>query len=272
MMDILLPTVKTIHSLDLQIGGGITDASQGDFSAVAQSMEITGPTFFPFFIYANSIYASGSINLYANTVQLNQAALSAGNQINFYVTNSLSDNGTANTFICNNGFNLRIKPQTGDLLGSTLTSVASGNNAVVNSSWAGQDRGASWAGFTNNEAVGTLVLSATNYLPQYTPLFIFSGTTGSNAMYVTTLDLSQVTTSSANLAGMIQINPGMKIYVSQVILGFTPPGGQSPSGFRAVTVPGSDHCLAQYGSRPEWFSGREHDVPNDRWLWRLLGI
>jgi hypothetical protein len=133
---------------------------------------------------------------------------------------------------------LSIKPQSGDLLGSTLYYVASGNNTVVDSTWAGQDRGPNYAGFTDNVALGTLALVATNYLSQFTPLFVFSPATGSNAMYVMTLDLSRVTAIPANLANMIQIDPGMKIYISQVILGFTPPGGQTPLAYVQSQFPG----------------------------------
>jgi hypothetical protein len=53
-----------------------------------------------------------------------------------------------------------------------------------------------------------------------------------------TLDLSLLTTKSANLATMIQINPGIKIYVSQVILGFTPPGGVTPLAYVQSQFPG----------------------------------
>jgi glucuronoarabinoxylan endo-1,4-beta-xylanase len=229
---------QTIHSLDLQITGGINDAG-GDFSAVAQSMEITGPTFFPYGIYSNSIYASGSINLYANTLQLNQAAFFAGNMINFYVTNSLSDNGSASALMCNNGLNLWIAPRTGSLSGTTVTNIAPGSEEIDNA-WAGVDYGPMGlsAANANNAPIGTLALVA--QAPSQLPLFVFYGTGGapSNAMYVTTLDLSQLTSNPANLTSMIQINPGMKIYVSQVLLGFTPPGGQSPIGYVQSQFPG----------------------------------
>ena len=224
---------QTINSQDIQISNAI-NYSVGGFSATAGSIEINGlPSFYPY-----SIYAGADITFNANSLQISQSALFAGGALNFNVTNSLSDGGRPNSLISSNGFNLSIKPQTGDLLGSTLTSVASGNNAVVESTWAGQDRGSNGVGFVNNVALGTLALSAQNYLPQFTPLFIFSPATGSNAMYVLTLDLRLLTTNSANLAEMIQINPGMKIYVSQVKLGFIPPGSQTPLNFVQSQFPG----------------------------------
>jgi glucuronoarabinoxylan endo-1,4-beta-xylanase len=229
---------QTIDSLDLQIINGINETSVGNFSATAGSIEITGPTFFSFSIYSNSIYSANDIQLSANTVLIDPADLYANGALDFTVTNSLSDNGAANFFTCYNGFNLWIKPQTGDLLGSTITSIASLDNEEIDHAWAGQDRGTNGAGFLNNVAIGTLVLSAQNPDSQLEPLFHFYGTgVSSNAMYVATLDLSQLTTSSANLASMIQIDPGMKIYFSRVILGFTLPGSQTPAQFMTNQFP-----------------------------------
>jgi glucuronoarabinoxylan endo-1,4-beta-xylanase len=130
---------------------------------------------------------------------------------------------------------LWIKPGTGDLLGTTVTNIAL-NGGEVDNYWAGQDRGTNGAGFLNNVAIGTLVLSpqvdsqhSANL--EQDSLFTFTGVGPgpSNAMYVAKLDLSQLTTSSANLASMIQINPGMKIYFSHANLGFTPPGSPTPT-------------------------------------------
>jgi hypothetical protein len=225
---------QTIDSQDIQISNAVNYTSIGSFLAKAASIEVTGlPGYF-----SNSVYAAADISFYANTMQVRQSGLYANGSLNFSVTNSLSDGGAANSFICNNGFNLSVKPLTGDLLGSTLTSIASGNNAVVDSTWAGEDRGPDYTGFTDNAALGTLALVAQNYLPQFTPLFVFSPATGSNALYVMTLDLSGLTTNPSDLANMIQINPGMKIYVSQVILGFTPPGGVTPLDYVQSQFPG----------------------------------
>jgi glucuronoarabinoxylan endo-1,4-beta-xylanase len=248
---VVLSRSQTINSQDIQISNAV-NYTFGSFSATAGSIEINGiPSYFPY-----SIYSGGDITFNASTMQIGQAAFLAGGALNFNVTNLLSDNGVASTFICTNGFNMGIKPQNGDLLGSTLIAVASGNNAVVDSTWAGQDRGPSLIGFTSNAVVGTLALVATNYLPQFTPLFVFSKASATNnAMYVSTLDLSRLTTSSANLANMIQINPGMTIYISQVILGFTPPGGQSPLAYVQSQFPGqivAVHTVVSQSGTLDW--------------------
>jgi hypothetical protein len=238
---IIFSADQTIDSLDLQINHGINYTSAGDFSATAGSIEITGP---PSYGFSYSIYSGGDIDLFANTLLIDPAALLANGALNFTVVSNLSDNGTADSFTCYNGFNLWIKPNTGDLLGSTITSIASLDREEIDHAWAGNDYGRYWAG-SNNVVIGTLVLSAQNPHPNnplYEPLFHFYGTTGSNAMYVTTLDLRQLTTNSADVANMIQIDPGMKIYVppSGVSLGFTLPGNPppTPEEFLQAQVPG----------------------------------
>jgi hypothetical protein len=237
---VIVAADQTIDSLDLQITGGINYTSAGDFSATAGSIEITGP---PSYSYLYSIYSAQDIQLYANTLLVGSAALEAGGALNFNVVSNLSDNGTASSFTCYNGFNLWIKPHTGDLPGSTFTSIASQDSEEIDHAWAGNDLGPVSAGFTNNVAIGTLVLSAqnpdaNNY--RLEPLFHFYGTGGSggNAMYVNTLDLSQLTTSSAEVANMIQIDPGMKIYFNNIKLGFTPPDNQTPVQFVQGQFPG----------------------------------
>ena len=248
---------QTIDSLDLQIVNGINDTSVGDFSAIAGSIEITGPTFASYSIYSNSIYSANDIQLSANTLLINSAALYANGALDFTVTTNLSDNGTACSFTCYNGFNLWIKPQTGDLFGSIVTSIASVDKEEIAHAWAGNDYGPVGAGFTNNVAIGTLVLSAQNphtniFLLE--PLFHFYGAgVSGNAMYVNTLDLSQLTTNATDVANMILIDPGMKIYFESVTLGFTLPGYQTPEDFLQQLFPNQfvkvpDFVVAQGGT------------------------
>jgi len=271
---VIVAADQTIDSHDIQINNGINYAVVGDFSATAQSIEITGPPpsgaiftlfnalanqygfsiftgqFINAIINGATIFSAGNINLTANTVLIDPAALYANGALNFNITTNLSDNGTADSFTCVNGFNLWIKPQRGDLLGSTITSIASGNFAEVDSGWAGTDFGSSVAGYSNNVAIGTLVLSPQNFTGTEYPLFRFYGTgPGSNAMYVGTLDLSQFT-SSNELAAAIEIDPGMKIYFQSLRLGFNPPGGQTSfllSQFPGQFVSAPNFAIAQSG-------------------------
>lgn len=141
-------------------------------------------------------------------LKLDNSVLSVGNQLNFTLTNALYDSGGSanNTLVCGDGFNLWVKPSTGDLLGTTLTSQAY-NGAEVDSVWAGQDRGATAAGYTNNVALGHLILSPQGTSP-YPALFYFFGAGAGDALYVDLLDLSQIT----NLTGMLATDPNLVIY------------------------------------------------------------
>ena len=167
---------QTIDSLDIQIIGGSDDAFAGDFSATAQSIEMTDAY----------IHAAGDINLSANTLLIDPSTLYAGGALNFNVTTNLSDNGALNSFTCNNGFNLPIKPQTGDLLYTTIDDIAHGDE--VDHAWAGTDRLATPNGYTNNAAIGILILDAQGADSS----FVFNGTSGpgvTNALYVDELEL-----------------------------------------------------------------------------------
>jgi hypothetical protein len=157
--------------------------------------------------------SGGDIDFATTSLKLDNSTLSAGGALNFYVPNptntSLYDSGGSanNSLTCGNGFNLSpFKPRTGDLLGTTLTSQAY-NGAEVDSVWAGENRGVASTGYSNNVALGTLLLS-----PQgssaFPPLFHFSGTGTNNALYVDLLDLSQIT----NLEDMVATDPNLVIY------------------------------------------------------------
>ena len=86
-----------------------------------------------------------------------------------------------------NGFNLPFKPLGTGLLGTTVTNIAPPNK-LINNLWAAEDYGASNTGYTNNAAVGQLILDAQGQGPG--TQFYFSGTGVSNAIYVDRLVLA----------------------------------------------------------------------------------
>jgi len=212
---------QTINSADLQINSGLNQATIGNFTATAGTA-----------VFSNSlITAQGDIDISANTLLIDPSILSAYGALNFWVTTNLSDIGTnsGNAFSCQNGFNLWTKPQTGDLWGTTITTIAPFVDEYDHC-WAGDDRGTNAAGFTNNVALGTLVLSPQEVFPPYYPLFFFSGTGVKNGLYVGTLDLSQFT-SSNELAQAIEIDPSLTIYYAHAYVGFPLPAGESPEDY-----------------------------------------
>jgi hypothetical protein len=200
----------TIDSSDFQNTGN--QNVSGGFYLTASSAKMESGT----------ITSGQDIDISANTFKLNNATLIAGGALNFELTNAFDDSGVSagNTLSCGNGFNLPIKPLLGgDLLGTEITSSALGS-AEVDHVWSGQDLGPNAAGFTNNEAIGKLVLSPQQGSSLFPPLFHFSGASVSNALYVDYLDLSALST---NYAQMLQIDPNIVIYYAAANLGFTPP-------------------------------------------------
>lgn len=149
------------------------------------------------------------MRLSGQVLKLNRASIVAGYRLDLFVTNSLADTGStaSNSISCGDGFQLAVKPETGDLLGTTVTSV-SPMYALVEHEWAGADRGATAAGFTNNVAIGKLVLIAQGW----DAAFGFSGTGQANGLYVDLLDLSQV----PDYQSALWIDPNLTIYYADV--------------------------------------------------------
>ncbi|MGD0744878.1 MAG: hypothetical protein ABSA45_06955 [Verrucomicrobiota bacterium] len=204
---IITAGAQTIDTADLQINNGVSEATISDFSVTAGTA-----------IFSNAlISAAGDIDISANTLLIDPSVLSANGMLNFTVTTNLSDGGigSGNAFSCQNGFNLWVKPRTGDLWGTTITSTAWVMDEVDHF-WAGEDRGLSGGGFTNNAALGGLVLSPQGFSAPYYPLFFFSGMgVTSNGLYVGTLDLTQL---GANITNMIEIDPGLTIYYAHALI------------------------------------------------------
>ena len=202
--------VETINS-DVFLNGGSQSISAG-FSVTTISGKIEGA----------SISAGEGVNFFAGTLKINNTTISAGVQpLNFYVTNSLFDAGgtSGNFFTCNDGFNLAVKPATGDLLGTALETDTLANG-VANHSWSGLDLGPFPAGFSNNAAVGQLVLNEAAGSE-----FIFSATGTSNAIYADLLDLSQCPDFLD--PDVLTIDPNFVIYYAAVT-GVTVPQANSP--------------------------------------------
>ncbi|MGO8765204.1 MAG: hypothetical protein ACLQSR_08740 [Limisphaerales bacterium] len=148
---------------------------------------------------------SNDISIAATTIEASNVVLDVGSALTFSA-NALSDgfpNGTTGLTNGNvwsvgadalsaskglylvNGINL-LSPALGGLLGTTIESIAN-TNVLVNNLWAAHDYGVSNVGFTNNAAIGQLILNAVS--PGTATQFYFSGTGASNAIYVDHLEL-----------------------------------------------------------------------------------
>ena len=192
---------QTINSADLELYGTNQDLV-GDFTAIMQTGKLASAT----------VLSAGGIRLFASSLQVNQSSLISSAALNLSVSNSLTDNGIANVFSCLNGFNLLVKPATGDLLGTTFQTTAAARASVTHT-WAGQDLGPTLAGFSNNAAIGSLVLVAGgNGTSFQEPQFTFSGTGASNGLYVGYLDLSKLTNYNFLDGLLASISPNLTIY------------------------------------------------------------
>lgn len=161
--------------------------------------------------------APGSdILISAQNLTLSNQLILPGRSLSLWVSGHIDDGSptVTNRMAVGDGFNLFVKPATGHLLNTVVT-----NNAMpyqtVPISWAAEDRGNNSAGYTNNAALGRLVLNgATN------SFFLFSPVNASNAMYLGTLELKGAATMT-NAAGdfvSIGVNSGMKIYFAYLVI------------------------------------------------------
>jgi len=168
--------------------------------------------------------AAGTIRIDADSLLVSNHVLQAGNTLTLSITNSLDDGSLTdgadfvthpNIWNVGYGINLLTRPARGGLLATTVTNTGLPGAKVPNS-WAGLDRGPVAAGFSNNGALGRLILDGlTN-----TTRFEFTPVTGSNALYVDCLELRNHMTKldgSGNVANLL-FQPGMKIYYAQLII------------------------------------------------------
>jgi len=191
-------------------GGYITNGAAGSFILQSQSAVVTNGT----------ILANGDLSITANSLVTSNATFSAGRSLVLQVTNLLTDSDVTNgnfwsVFGASSvGLKLPIKPPFGDLRSTTITNTALANKNVVNT-WAGQDRGVSVNGYTNNVAVGRLILDASA-----NDLFTFNGAGVSNAIYVDYLAFQNQATNrdpSGNMS-VLSINTNMVIYYAQAVI------------------------------------------------------
>ncbi|HEX4120476.1 MAG TPA: hypothetical protein VH619_07665, partial [Verrucomicrobiae bacterium] len=172
----------------------------------------------------NELVTGGDLTLSAQTMMFSNSlvstGLSQGGALTLYATTSLSDgvssapsatSNLVNSWHVNNGFNLPLKPATGDLYGTEIRTSSSGYN-VADHIWAGIDYGlnadgsVNTAGFHNNEVIGHLIMDRlTN-----TATLRFTGATKNNAIYVDYLELDDSSFSDYR-EGLI-FDPNIKMY------------------------------------------------------------
>ncbi len=179
-----------------------------------------------------SLIATGDVSITTSSLVTSNLLLQAGRSLTLQVTNFLTDNGVSNgnTWLVgasavggsDSGFNLLLLPNStnrNDLLGTTVTDIAPPNKSITNI-WAGLDYGISAAGYTNNVAIGRLILDSLTNAPY--SLLNFKGTGVSNAIYVDELVLLQYASWTNHLGPNLPalfINTNLVIYYAQALTG-----------------------------------------------------
>jgi hypothetical protein len=165
-----------------------------------------------------SIYAGGDVSITTGSLVTSNLILRAGRSLTLQVTNLLTDTGVTNGNIWSvgnsngaggNGLILPIKPPVGDLLGTTISNYAPGPNKQVAGIWAGQDRGTSTAGYTNDVAIGHLIFDALGANSS----FKFTGAGVSNALYVDLIDLRDFATNTDGGGNFTVFNIGANMVI-----------------------------------------------------------
>jgi hypothetical protein len=217
---------------------GLINSGEGSFTLNANTaiftnaevLTISGFSPFLFFTanFTTNIFAqfggfNGNETITADTLVISNSIMAAGGGFIFNVTNLLTDTGvTNNNFLFSDGgsligLNLAKKPVAGDLLGTTIEMMTPAPNKAVKNVWSGVDYGVSVNGYTNNEAIGQLILD----IPTANGSLNFSGTGASNGMYVDRLILEDYA-SYTNGLGTEQIptltfNTNLVIYYADAV-------------------------------------------------------
>lgn len=178
---------------------------------------VTNVQFFPGFgfftnIFFDTVVLQGApridgvsdVQIYARDLALSNSIINAGALL-LSVTNRLVDSGpgATNLWSVTGGFNVARRPTTSDLLGTHLRSTTP-RFGQVDHFWAGTNLGAVAAGYTNNLALGKLILDGGD-----SSLFRFFGRGTNNAIYVDYLELVNAAT---NHNALLAIAPNLTIY------------------------------------------------------------
>jgi hypothetical protein len=183
-----------------------------------------------------SITANGDVILVAtnvpqmgfNGLTISNLFIQAGHKLTILTPNLSGDSVTNNNIFtigmldgggsADSGFNIPIKPPTGDLLGTTVTNTAPYSRTIYNV-WSGNDLGVSAAGYVNNLALGHLVLDVLT--TNNNPAFVFNGAGVGNAMYVDLLELKDGAThgNATNNYNFpwLKINTNMVVYYARAV-------------------------------------------------------
>lgn len=166
-----------VRSSYIEEDGTLTTAYSAAVSLAADDTKFDG----------GLINSDGDINITSGTLKLRNAGLVGNGIATLNIPGRVSDAGSSaqSRISTKQGVTLLSKPASGDLLGTTIeaTTQPQSSYPIV---WAGQDKGANAAGYTDNAAVGRLYLQVAD---GGAITFSGPGGTGPYALYVDRLTL-----------------------------------------------------------------------------------
>jgi hypothetical protein len=211
----------TIYANYFENGGTFANNSLGSFNLRSLTAVFTN----------GSLTAGGDVIITTGSLLTSNLVLQAGRSLTLQATNWFTDCGVFNGNVWTVGgaglvgLTLPLLPVNPpipcDLLGTSISVASPSPNKQVTNLWAGLNYGVSNSGYTNNAAVGKLILDATGANSS----FAFGGTGTNNAIYVDELDLLHYASYTnhdlaGNLPGLVintNLVGGMVIYYAQAL-------------------------------------------------------
>lgn len=158
-------------------------------------------------LLGGTVAASQSISLSGDDLVVSNSALNA-QRLFFDIKQRLSDEDATNQWAVTGGFGMSSTPTKGNLLSTEILSLA-GTNLTAVHQWAAEDRGDHPAGYSNNAALGRLVLDGADG-----GRFFFNGNGLGNALYVDTIQLNN---NATNFESAITVASNFKIYFANLV-------------------------------------------------------
>lgn len=220
--------------------------NRGSFRSASGSFSLESTTA----VFRDSVIGApgGDVNLTSGSLYVTNTVLNAGRRLNFTINNWLDDGGLTNgnfwvvgaagSSVPGMSLILPQKPAVVNFLGTTITNISPAR-ADFRITWDAEDLGAVPAGFTNNGAIGRLILDAKDENSS----FSFVSASGEKAIYIDYLELRGQATrydGSSNYTAL-NVAPGMKVYYAQAVDGNGNPLAVRLNGLnggRLIWVPG----------------------------------
>ncbi|HON07694.1 MAG TPA: hypothetical protein PLW02_06315, partial [Verrucomicrobiota bacterium] len=186
------------------VNSGDIYAAQGVFSLEATNSAISG-----------QVISKGDLSMTCQNLTLSNAVISAGEggrgALILSVTNTLDDGGVNSTNIIkvNDGITIGARPSVGDLRNTVIQSKIE-RYAEVSHTFNSRNLGVTPAGFTNNMAIGCLILDADDV-----SRIVLKGTGTNDALYVDYIEFRNFAT---NYSTTIYVETNLTIYFANANL------------------------------------------------------